>query len=673
MASGSDVSSELAYQQKRCQELEHQLDKILFKLYESEAQNAKLWAALNLLTPSTARDGEVPVPAPLSDFATPDPYRVLGDVTRVLESVVGLAGGASAAAVVAPTPVAPEPSAEPEAAVPVASAPVAPELPAEPEPLMEEAIAADEGPVVIEPATPALPQMQPLPVRARIIEIEPPKAETCLPHLVLEGAIQAIPTPVLGAHAVAFLGLAVEGSDAQRGELHVRAYVRSAAARFIRLAVKFGSHPQALILMADIREKALVTSRDGIAALKGITFAEVEDDWLRIDLDILVSASDVISLEIGASPSGDIKSFRFKGLPSQSLDIGLISYGLGKKREATFPGKRDDGTSETGEPSSGVSAAFTGPIAFGGGATDFALRQPRLTMKGKLLSEQKSDEIRAQRKALIDAFEGSGELARIDELRNRHRGGRAFIVGNGPSIMKQDLTLLADELTFTTNWFVNHAQFNEIKPKFHVVSSHEMFGGWGAKEPKLNERFVEQLAEHKHAPETIFSHRFRDAIRKDARLARNNSRFLIFDRPKFQIDEIDEIGLDLSHPMHDGYTGLITFAIPLVLHMGVEEIYMVGCDCDYGIKKPDDPKSYFYRPDQHPTSTTKFESLDRIWADDGPVFKTYDIVRNAVEASGVAIYNATHGGRLERLPRVSFESLFGKPSAKKAAKLELVA
>jgi len=44
-----------------------------------------------------------------------------------------------------------------------------------------------------------------------------------------------------------------------------------------------------------------------------------------------------------------------------------------------------------------------------------------------------------------------------------------------------------------------------------------------------------------------------------------------------------------------------------------------------------------------------------------------------VEASGVAIYNATHGGRLERLPRVSFESLFGKPSAKKAAKLELVA
>ncbi|MFN5391624.1 MAG: hypothetical protein ACK5CM_21135 [Pseudanabaena sp.] len=52
------------------------------------------------------------------------------------------------------------------------------------------------------------------------------------------------------------------------------------------------------------------------------------------------------------------------------------------------------------------------------------------------------------------------------ELKDKHIGKRAFIIGNGPSILKQDLTRLSNEVTFVLNSFFHHPQYEQINPTY---------------------------------------------------------------------------------------------------------------------------------------------------------------------------------------------------------------
>jgi hypothetical protein len=47
-------------------------------------------------------------------------------------------------------------------------------------------------------------------------------------------------------------------------------------------------------------------------------------------------------------------------------------------------------------------------------------------------------------------------LNQNEKLRNCHRGQRCFVIGNGPSLTKQDLAPLDGEITFVMNAFWKH-------------------------------------------------------------------------------------------------------------------------------------------------------------------------------------------------------------------------
>ncbi|WP_411052750.1 hypothetical protein [Tritonibacter sp. SIMBA_163] len=261
-----------------------------------------------------------------------------------------------------------------------------------------------------------------------------------------------------------------------------------------------------------------------------------------------------------------------------------------------------------------------------------------------------------------EAYLASGAYRSLTKFRNIHAGKRAFIIGNGPSINNQDLTLLKDEVTFVTNWFVNHPQYEKIDPSYFCVSSHEMFGGWGTPEPKANQDWLQQMLARAGNSHKFFSYPFRDFLIGDGVFPQEQCDFLLFDRPKYQIDEKGDINLDLTQPMDDGYTGIITFCLPLAHYMGIKEIYLVGCDCDYGLTTPDAPKSYFYDFSKHTTKTTSHEGLMRVWADNGPIFQTYEIARNRFLQDGIQIINCTDGGRLEVFPRACYDDIVAQKS-----------
>lgn len=287
----------------------------------------------------------------------------------------------------------------------------------------------------------------------------------------------------------------------------------------------------------------------------------------------------------------------------------------------------------------------------------------RVLVKGKLLSAPRTAQLFAERAEIEARYATSPAAARIAALKDRWKGKRAFIIGNGPSLKQQDLLPLRDELTFFTNWGFLHPEYEAIRPKFHCSSSHEIFGGWGAKAPRLNEDFATKFAARSAGVRKVFSWRFEESLRAAGTFEADELDFMLFDRPKFLIDEIGGIDLDVRKVMHDGYTVVITFCIPLAVHLGVKEIILLGCDCDYGISQANDPKQYFYPTALHTTSTSAFDSLARIWADGGPVFKTYELVERDLRAAGVRLINATAGGRLDCIPRARYEDLLEREPA----------
>ena len=268
-----------------------------------------------------------------------------------------------------------------------------------------------------------------------------------------------------------------------------------------------------------------------------------------------------------------------------------------------------------------------------------------------------SDSDRRKRNRLAAEYR---ELAfdRVEELRNIHAGKRCFIIGNGPSLKDADLTVLADETVFVTNWFANHESVSGISPDYYCICSHELFGGWGNAVPEFNADLRHRIEQ---MPETtmVLPYRFMPHIESGGLFTKHDRRYLLFDRPKMGIDEAQTIELDLSKPLHDGYTVILTFCLPLAKWMGFTEIYLLGVDSNYGISKPDDPKQYFYDSKLHTSSTSKFESLDRIWAPGGPVFQNYQIVKDVFFADGVTITNLTPGGRLEVFERSTLEAVMG--------------
>ena len=63
----------------------------------------------------------------------------------------------------------------------------------------------------------------------------------------------------------------------------------------------------------------------------------------------------------------------------------------------------------------------------------------------------------------------SKNYKKIKSLKECHKGERCFIIGSGPSIIKMDLTLLKNEITFDHNGFYLIAEKVGFLPTYYVV------------------------------------------------------------------------------------------------------------------------------------------------------------------------------------------------------------
>lgn len=223
-------------------------------------------------------------------------------------------------------------------------------------------------------------------------------------------------------------------------------------------------------------------------------------------------------------------------------------------------------------------------------------------------------------------------------LKDKYKGKRCFIIGNGPSLNITDLDKLSNEYSFAPNkilYLLNHTIW---KPTFYLcadLDGYTMVKDELKKYPDLN-TFVDIRCKGRTSKTTHFFYSY--------------GKYHI---NRYRVDDI-HISEDISKYVYTGYTVTFT-AIQLAVYMGFKEIYLLGCDHNYAVKVDSHG---------HKTVDNSIQTYAKGIPDWGKSIQNIDITTRAYQCAkeycnkqGIKIYNATRGGMLEVFERVNLDDI----------------
>jgi hypothetical protein len=246
-----------------------------------------------------------------------------------------------------------------------------------------------------------------------------------------------------------------------------------------------------------------------------------------------------------------------------------------------------------------------------------------------------------------------------EDLKNRHAGRRAFVIGNGPSLGRQDLRPLANEITIGANSFYKHPHADAVRLKYLCIGDASFM----TDEPK-SVTWHRLIEEHLPDTELILHPDARHLIARHGLYAKHKIRY--FHRGIGQpIAELVE--LDLNRPINVGVTTGSMLCIPLAIHLGCTEIYLMGFDANW-LDSATASYHFYQTHDQFP----EFDTLNKdarfaMYEDELIVilreFEAHRVLATRSRQIGVKIWNATDGGRLDMHPRVRYEDIVATGAA----------
>jgi len=240
------------------------------------------------------------------------------------------------------------------------------------------------------------------------------------------------------------------------------------------------------------------------------------------------------------------------------------------------------------------------------------------------------------------------------KFKNCHQGKRCFILATGPSIKRQDLLPLKNEICFATSSFYLHPDFHHISPRYYCVpgfcsNSTEIF--W--------DDWMDALIECTSSQPTTFFFSLSDKERctRTGRFSNREIHFLDF-FGSFEEPSVKYI--DLTRPVPSPQS-VPVMALEIALFMGFSEIYLLGCDHDWIFHMYE--SRHFYNENLSVMHSHKIDewmnnTLEINFISYLALWKQYGQIKNIAMNRNTAIFNATNGGLLDVFPRTEFEKLF---------------
>lgn len=229
-------------------------------------------------------------------------------------------------------------------------------------------------------------------------------------------------------------------------------------------------------------------------------------------------------------------------------------------------------------------------------------------------------------------------IKRLAALKDIHKGKRAFIIGNGPSLKQTDLSKLKNEITFCMN------RFYLAFPELGFTATYLCIS---------NELVVEQFVDDINAltiPKFI-SWRSRPYFSSDLPASK---------LPTFIYTTYTGPGFarDVRGRVWEGAT-VTNLALQLAYHMGIAKAILIGVDHNFTSKgeanklvvsQGDDPNHFM---PNYFGKGVKWRLPDLDTSEVGYVF-----ARDAYRQVGREVLDATVGGKLTVFPKVDYNSLF---------------
>lgn len=218
--------------------------------------------------------------------------------------------------------------------------------------------------------------------------------------------------------------------------------------------------------------------------------------------------------------------------------------------------------------------------------------------------------------------------SKIKYWRNRHVGQKAVIVCNGPSLLKTDFALLNGVFTFGLNKINLLFDKTPFRPSCIVA---------------VNPFVIEQNADFYNTTDIPL---FLDSKGRRWVKVRRTTGFL-------HSDWGVGFAQDCSLSIYPGHT--VTFvAMQLAYHMGFTDVALIGCDHNFAVKGPANATVVAEGKDESHFDPNYFAHGVKWQLPD--LFESevaYTRAKNAYEANGRRLRNATQNGLLEILERCS--------------------
>ncbi|MDY3861495.1 MAG: 6-hydroxymethylpterin diphosphokinase MptE-like protein [Ruminococcus sp.] len=251
---------------------------------------------------------------------------------------------------------------------------------------------------------------------------------------------------------------------------------------------------------------------------------------------------------------------------------------------------------------------------------------------------------------IIENFGNSGYGKALKPFCNSHTGEKCFVIGNGPSLTPEDLSVLSKNNvdSFAANRIYNTFDKTDWRPAYFISEDEFVLAEIADKlnsteiNSQLGKIFIPiQMKFYKNieiANALYFKQLFADL--KDSR-----------PHPEFISDDMPS-GIPCRGSV------AITSA-QMAMYMGYSEIYLIGVDHNFSRMADKNGNVIVDKTvkDHYGDVKNADENTKGIFNIDAATQSFIDLKAYG-DKKGVKIYNATRGGKLEVFPRVDFDSLF---------------
>lgn len=254
-------------------------------------------------------------------------------------------------------------------------------------------------------------------------------------------------------------------------------------------------------------------------------------------------------------------------------------------------------------------------------------------------------------------------------FKNSQINERCFIVGNGPSLNKLDLTKLNKEIVFTVNEIISNSSIYEnLNSDFHILIDPYYFNL--SSELPEDIATIERLKRINYTnkkPICITSYEGKNAFEKNG-LDKILDLYYVFQHRYITESYKSTIKMDRNMPSS---LNVIQAAIFSAMYMGFKKIYLIGCDMTFiflsiesNIEGNNNKLKNFHA---YKYSENQIKSIKAFCSKRDNEFNLYELaktfsifkrIKKYADKHHIEIVNATAGGALDVFDRIKFESLF---------------